>query len=108
MRIRYPKVRKTPYRHKVREHVRSSPKGKVVKVREYERGKGEPRKKVNVFTKVKKFTKSSPRGFFLIINYPDGKESFEVKASSYLDAVSNGLIMRKRVDMPLSVRVKVM
>jgi len=36
--------RKTPYRHMVRSHTRRSPKGKLIHVKKYYRGKGKPRR----------------------------------------------------------------
>ena len=95
--IRYPKHRKSPYKHRVRSHTR---KGRLV--RSYERGKGErplpaPRRRPVS-------PRSSGQFFRVRILYSDGGvETVIVNASSYLSAIDKGLMERRRLGTPYTI-----
>jgi len=98
-RIRYPAHRKSPYRHKVRSHIR---KGRPV--RSYMRGKGPKPYLANPVRRLRKFSRTS---FMVRIEYPDySSENFSVRARTFVDALDRGIIERKQFKIPLTISLR--
>jgi len=97
--------RKSPFRHKVRSHTRSSPKGKIIKVGEYWRGKGKP--PIRKLKRARNPKGSSPKFFVVKIIYPNkSTERIRVEAKNYFEALEEGLERRRSLDMPLMVDIR--
>jgi len=97
--------RKSPFRHKVRGHVRRSSKGEKVRVKEYWRGNGEP--SIRRLKRTRNPKGSSLKSFVVKITYPDkSTEQIRVEAFNYFKALEEGLVRRKRLAPPLIVDVR--
>jgi len=94
--------RKTPYRHKVRNHVRQNRP-----IRNYERGKGgqpssNPRRRRVVGGSV------NPSGgpYDVTIVYVGSSERFDVDAKDYVGALDSGLGGRAEIEPPRMIRMR--
>ena len=107
--INYPKNRKSPIRHRVREHKRL---GRPV--HSYMRGEGDKstiskRKKLAPYnlrdkTSSSKFESTS---FNVRVEYPDfSVEALNVIASNFVRALDQGLEERRRLKIPISVALR--
>lgn len=96
--MRYPTRRKSPFRHKVRDHYRS---GRPVS--RYWRGKGDkPRPRlVKVFHP--HVGNSSPTDYNVEIKYSSSSENLFVVANDVLSAMDKALQMRSRIESPTSI-----
>jgi len=107
--ISYPKKRKSPYRHRVREHKRQGHP-----VHSYERGKGDKptlSKKRRLSTYVRKEKVPSPKSkstsFNVKVEYPDYSfETFDVVAPSFVHALDRGIEERKQLKIPIIVAMR--
>ncbi len=94
--------RRSPYRHKVRNHVRNKRP-----VRNYERGKGDklasnPRRR-----RVVGGSLSPPGGpYDVTIVYVGSSERFDVDAKDYLGALDSGLEGRGEIEPPQMIRMR--
>jgi len=99
------KKRKSPYKHKVRDHTRRAPKTKrPIRVRQYWRGDGAPPK-----PKPKLFKRShqSQSTYLVKILYSNvSGETFTVQSTDYPTAIDQGLLLRRKMEMPMQVEAK--
>lgn len=96
------KKRKSPYKHRVREHLRQG-----TQIHQYSRGSGDKpqsrRRKRVVGNPVEDVYDS----FSSRIYYIRGKsERFDVSGPKYIDALSNALEKRESIKTPLKIRLR--
>jgi len=91
-------MRKPPYRHPVTGHYRD---GKYVS--RYTRGEGDrPRRE----PRSRKGKPEGEAGFRTVLYYPEGRETYKVRAGNYTEAVASGVGQAERGGLPKRVRVR--
>lgn len=101
-RIRYPKSRLPPIRHKVRAHVRRSKKGRLIRVRSYRRGSRLPEPSA-----LRQISLPNLYPIIVTIQYPEGSERLTVRAPDYVSALDVGLMSRREIKPPKAVVLSV-
>lgn len=92
-------MRKSPYKHPVKSHIRSGRK-----VHNYIRGRGEkPTKLADPRISFKKPSPKPPTKFTVSIKYLKSRETFQVDASSHDNAIKIAMAKRKSIKSPKEV-----
>ncbi len=96
---KYPRHRKSPYKHKVNTYLRQS----GVRVVKYVRGEGKKRH-LALSRKSKKVLRGQ---FNVTIIYGDRSSEFvKVKSKTFLSAVNAGLLGRQKTQNPVSITIR--